>query len=124
MVRASLAEQIAKFRGEHGVTNQVFVARSVDDKAVGYVWVGQVRRAFTGTEQAHILNLFVADDFRGQGIGARLMTLAETWARQHKLDRIGLSVATHNKTAIGLYENLEYQTETLRMFKKLERSSS
>ena len=121
-VRASLAEQIGKFRAEHGVTNQVFVAQSVDDNRIGYVWVGQVKSAFTGTLQAHILNLFVAEDSRGQGIGARLMTLAETWARQHKLERIGLSVATHNKTAIGLYENLEYKTETLRMFKNLERT--
>ncbi|MBI5033964.1 MAG: GNAT family N-acetyltransferase [Chloroflexi bacterium] len=122
MVRDSLAEQIAKFRAEHGVTNQVLVAKSVDSRTVGYVWMGQVKSAFTGTLQAHILNLFVADEFRGQGIGALLMAQAETWARQHKLERIGLSVATHNKTAIGLYENLEYKTETLRMFKNIEQS--
>lgn len=121
-VRESMTEQIAKFRAEHGVTNQVFVARNNDSREVGYVWVGQIASAFTGLMQAHILNLFVAEDFRGHGIGARLMTRAETWARQHKLERIGLSVATHNKAAIGLYENLEYKIETLRMFKNLERT--
>lgn len=122
MVRDSLAEQTAKFRAEHGATNQVFIARSFDGKEAGYVWVGQVKSAFTGATQAHILNLFVVDDFRGRGIGARLMAQAEDWARQQKLERIGLSVAAHNKFALGLYENLEYKTESLRMFKNLEPS--
>ena len=42
-VRENLSGQIAKLRAEHGATNQVFIAQSVDDKAVGYVWVGQVK---------------------------------------------------------------------------------
>ncbi|MBI5934834.1 MAG: GNAT family N-acetyltransferase [Chloroflexi bacterium] len=124
MVRDSLVEQTAKFRADHGATNQVFVARSVDGKEVGYVWVGQARSAFTGAMQAHILNIYVADEFRGQGIGAKLMAKAEDWACQQKLERIGLSVAAHNKPAAALYENLSYKIETLRMFKNLDQSSS
>lgn len=124
VVRDSLMEQTAKFRAEHGVTNQIFIARSIDGKEVGYVWVGQARSAFTGAMQAHILNVYVAEEFRGQGIGARLMAQAEDWARQQKLERIGLSVAAHNKSAIDLYENLEYNIETLRMFKDLGRRFS
>ena len=120
MVRNSLAEQTAKFRAEHGVTNQVFIARSIDGKEAGYVWVGQVKSAFTGETQAHILNLFVVDDFRGRGIGTQLMAKAEEWARQRKLKRIGLSVAVHNTDALGLYQKLKYTTETLRLFKKIE----
>ena len=119
VVRESLSEQTAKFRAEHGVTNQVFIARNVDEYA-GYVWVGQVNSAFTGAMQAHILNLFVVDDFRGRGIGTQLMAKAEEWARQRKLKRIGLSVAVHNTDALGLYQKLKYTTETLRLFKKIE----
>ncbi|HLA06444.1 MAG TPA: GNAT family N-acetyltransferase [Anaerolineales bacterium] len=118
VVRESLSEQTAKFRAEHEVTNQVFIARNVDEYA-GYVWVGQVKSAFIGAMQAYILNIYVADEFRGKGIGTRLMAQAEDWARQQKLERIGLSVAAHNKPAIGLYENLAYKIETLRMFKDL-----
>jgi ribosomal protein S18 acetylase RimI-like enzyme len=122
-VQHSLAEQTAKFRAEHGTSNQVFIARSVAGNEGGYVWVGQVKSAFTGAMQAHILNIYVADEFRGQGIGARLMAQAEDWAREHKLERIGLSVAAHNKSATALYEKLEYRIEILRMFKNLERNS-
>jgi len=124
MVRDSLAEQTTKFRAEHGVTNQVFITRSADRKELGYVWVGQVKSAFTGALQAHILNIYVADEYRRQGLGAHLLVQAEAWAREHKLDRIGLSVSAHNKSAIGLYENLAYQTETLRMFKNINQTRS
>jgi len=117
-VRESLVEQVQKFRTEHGVTNQVFIAYK-DDQNVGYVWVGQVRRAFTGVMQAHIINLFVKDDCRGQGVGARLMERAEIWAREHHLKRISLSVAAHNSTAINLYKKFDYRIETLRMQKTL-----
>ena len=117
-VRESLDEQVRTFRAEHGVTNQVFIAR-IEDQNVGYIWVGQVRRVFTGEMQAHILNLFVTKEFRGQGVGARLLKRAEAWAREHHLTRIGLSVAAHNSIAIGLYEKLGYEIETQRMIKIL-----
>jgi ribosomal protein S18 acetylase RimI-like enzyme len=42
--------------------------------------------------------------------------------REQKLERIGLSVAAHNQVAAGLYENLGYKVETLRMFKILSPS--
>ncbi|MBC8332934.1 MAG: GNAT family N-acetyltransferase [Anaerolineae bacterium] len=100
------------------MTNQVFIAR-IEDQNVGYIWVGQVRRVFTGEMQAHILNLFVTNEFRGQGVGARLLKRAEAWAREHHLTRIGLSVAAHNSIAIGLYEKLGYEIETQRMIKIL-----
>lgn len=119
MVRDSLAEQTTKFRAEHGATNQVFIAGSVDGNNAGYIWVGQTRSAFTGSMQAHVLNIFVENEFRGHGIGARLMDQAETWARQNHLERISLSVAVENISALTLYESLDYRPETLRMLKNL-----
>ena len=119
-VGASLTEQIATLRAEHGATNQLFIAQSLDGTQVGYIWVEQVTSAFTGRLQAYILGIFVADGWRGRGIGALLMTQAEAWARQNRLERIGLSVAMHNRPASALYEQLGYKVETLRMFKKLE----
>ena len=56
-VQESLAEHVQKFHAEHGVSNQVFIAQKNYQNA-GYIWVGQIRCAFTGEMQAHILNLF------------------------------------------------------------------
>ena len=119
MVRDSLAEQTSKFCTEHGATNQVFIARTHDSKNMGYVWVGQVKSAFTGVMQAHVLNIYVESEIRGQGIGARLLAQAETWARQNDVERISLSVAVENKSAVALYESIDYRAETLRMVKNL-----
>lgn len=119
-VQESLAEQVAQFQAEHGITNQVLIAQN-GDEIYGYVWVGQVRSAFTGALQAHIINLYVSEQFRGKGIGADLMERAESWAREHHLLRIGLSVAVQNSVAISLYQQLGYESEILRMAKSLEK---
>lgn len=124
VVHDSLSEQTTKFRAEHGITNQVLIARNADGKELGYIWVGQVKSAFTGAMQAYILNIYVADEYRRQGLGAHLLGQAEAWACEHGLERIGLSVSAHNKSAIGLYEHLAYQTETLRMFKHIHQPHS
>jgi ribosomal protein S18 acetylase RimI-like enzyme len=81
--------------------------------------VDQIRSGFTGVIQAYILDLFVTEIYRGQGLGYRLMAQAEEWAREHNLTSIGLSVAKHNSSALGLYEKLGYKTETLRLCKNL-----
>jgi len=118
-VGQGLIEQNHKLRLEHGDTNQVFIARYMNGQQAGYVWVGQVGSTFTGKNQAFIFNLYIAPEFRGQGIGSILMGKAEEWARQHNLDRIGLSVAVHNQAAIELYEKVGYIAEMMRMYKNI-----
>ena len=52
--------------------------------------------------------------FRGQGIGSRLMRLAETLARAAGADRLALIVAEENAAAKRLYERLGYATVSRR----------
>ena len=118
-VRDYIVAQMAEIREKHGVTNQVILARNQDGQYAGFVWVDQVRSGFTGVRQAYILDVFVTEVHRGHGLGRRLMARAEDWARDHNLASIGLSVAGHNIAAVGLYEKLGYQTETLRLSKTL-----
>ena len=118
-VSQGLNDQNHKLRLEHGDTNQVFMARHQDGQQAGYVWVAQVGSTFTGKNQAFIINLYVAPEFRGKGIGSILMEKAEEWARLHNLDRIGLSVAFHNQAAVELYEKEGYVAEMMRMYKNI-----
>jgi ribosomal protein S18 acetylase RimI-like enzyme len=118
-VQDCIVAQIAELREKHGVTNQVFIARNSHGQSAGFVWVDQIRSGFTGFVQAYILDLFVTEMYRSQGLGRRLMAQAEDWAREHNLTSIGLSVAKHNIAALGLYEKLGYKTETLRLCKRL-----
>ena len=118
-VRDSLTKQTTELILAHGKTNQVFVARGTDGQLTGYVWVEEVKSGFTGAMQAYILNLYVAEEFRGRGIGARLMDKAEGWARENQYHQIRLSVAFHNTNAVGLYKKLGYEMDLVRMFKEL-----
>ena len=118
-VRERLKQQAARIRGPEGFPNQAFIVRDEDGRRAGFIWVAKTRSEFTGQPQAFVLDVYVAESYRGQGLGRRLMETAEEWARQQGLRRIALSVATHNAPARGLYETLGYQVETLRMSKGL-----
>lgn len=59
-----------------------------------------------------ILNdLFVAPDFRQQGIANRLMQAAERHAAQTGAVRVGLSTQISNSTAQALYESRGYRQD-------------
>ena len=47
----------------------------------------------------------------GQGVGSALLSNIETWALQHDIHRLELTVMTHNAGAIHLYEKMGFQTE-------------
>ncbi len=119
IIREHLNHQIARIRGPNGFPNQVFIARNEKGREIGFIWVAEIRSEFTGQLQAFILDVFVAEPYRGQGLGRCLMETAEEWARQRGLQRITLSVAEHNLPALKLYKALGYQVETLRMSKLL-----
>lgn len=118
-VEERVAQQVAELRREDGFPNQVFVARTDDGTPVGFVWVARTHNDSTGQLEASLLNQYVAEPYRGRGLGHRLMETAEEWARQQGLPRISLSVGVHNTLGQRLYESLGYQVETLRMTKKL-----
>jgi ribosomal protein S18 acetylase RimI-like enzyme len=120
-VEERVARQVAELRREKGFPNEAFVARAEDSTPAGFVWVARTHNDFTGQLEASLLSQYVAEPYRDQGLGHRLLETAEEWARQQGLPRISLSVGAHNRLAQRLYETLGYQVETLRMTKKLDR---
>ena len=49
------------------------------------------------------LGMFVVASHRGRGIGGALMAEALRWAREHRLERVELTVYPHNEAALALY---------------------
>jgi ribosomal protein S18 acetylase RimI-like enzyme len=118
-VEERVAQQVAELRQEEGFPNEAFIATTDEGTPAGFVWMAKTHNDFTGQLEASLLNQYVAEPYRGQGLGRRLMETAEEWARQQGLPRISLSVGAHNKLARRLYETLGYQVDVLRMTKKL-----
>jgi ribosomal protein S18 acetylase RimI-like enzyme len=115
-----VALQVAKLRADEGFPNQAFVARTDDGELAGYVWVAKTHNDSTGQLEASLLSQYVAEAYRGQGLGRRLMEEAEDWARRQGLPSISLSVGARNTLGQRLYESLGYQVETVRMYKRLD----
>jgi ribosomal protein S18 acetylase RimI-like enzyme len=118
-VEERVVQRVADLRKEEGFPNQAFVAKAEEGTPAGFVWVAQTHNDSTGQLEASLLNQYVAEPYRGQGLGRHLMETAEEWARQQGLPQISLSVGVHNAIGQRLYESLGYEVETLRMTKKL-----
>jgi ribosomal protein S18 acetylase RimI-like enzyme len=111
--------QTARLRKDEGFPSQAFMDTTDVGIPAGFVWVARDHNDSTGELEATLLNQYVAEPYRGQGLGRRLLETAEEWARGQGLPRISLSVGVHNTITQRLYESLGYQVETLRMTKGL-----
>lgn len=106
-------ESTAEFvRGNIADNEPQFVAR-VQDKVVGWCDVSadsaEIGRAHVGT-----LGMGVIADFRGQGIGERLMRTTVEAAIKKGITRIELEVRTGNAAAIKLYKKIGFELEGTR----------
>ncbi|MBB5014490.1 ribosomal protein S18-alanine N-acetyltransferase [Rehaibacterium terrae] len=54
--------------------------------------------------EAHVLNVCVAPEHQGRGLGRRLLHRLLELARWHRVERVFLEVRPSNPVAIGLYE--------------------
>ena len=72
---------------------------------------------FVPRRVAHVHDLVVREDLRGQGIGRLLMERVHVWAREQGIRDIELEVYEFNDVARALYERLGYETlrRTLRL---------
>lgn len=86
---------------------------------VGCLWLGSAIDQVKGDRHAHIFLLYVAPNYRRQGLGAALVAQAEEWAI-HRGDRqIGLHVFQSNQPAINLYSKMGYEPQSIWMVKPL-----
>ncbi|WP_290888283.1 GNAT family N-acetyltransferase [Fischerella sp.] len=86
---------------------------------VACLWMGNAINQVTGDRHAHIFLLYVVPEHRRRGIGTALMQYAEDWAKKRGDRQMGLQVFQSNQAALGLYNHLGYQTQSLWMVKSL-----
>jgi ribosomal protein S18 acetylase RimI-like enzyme len=86
---------------------------------VGCLWVGNAVDQITGDRHAHVFLLYVVPEQRRRGLGKALMRYVENWAKQRGDRQIGLQVFKSNTPALNLYNQLDYQTQSLWMIKSL-----
>ncbi len=86
----------------------VFQVALIEGKVVGYggTWVL--------VDEAHVTNVVVREDHRGQGIGRKLMNEMLLKAREKGAVCATLEVRKSNEAALGLYEKMGFVRATVR----------
>ena len=85
-----------------------YLVAKVGDRAVGYIGVWLI------AGEGHITNVAVHPDYRGQGIGRRLLLAIEEIALARGHRRMTLEVRTSNTVAQHLYRKLGYVAAGIR----------
>jgi aminoglycoside 6'-N-acetyltransferase I len=88
-----------------------FVAERPDGKLCGFLELGQ-RNYAEGCETspvAFIEGWYVNPDVQRQGIGRKLVEVAEVWAREHGFTEMGSDALIENETSLKAHTALGYQ---------------
>jgi ribosomal-protein-alanine N-acetyltransferase len=80
----------------------------IDDQRVGYIGSWLTR------PNAEILNLFVLESHRGEGIGTMLVNQVVHVCEEEQIEHLTLEVRISNHGAIGLYEALGFDRIAIR----------
>ncbi|MCX7626910.1 MAG: ribosomal protein S18-alanine N-acetyltransferase [Methylophilaceae bacterium] len=93
-----------------------------DALRAGYsCWVGEVEGALIGyavlmtvLDEAHLLNLSIAREYQGQGLGSDLLRHVIEVARGHGAQTMFLEVRPSNHAARALYEKMGFNEFSIR----------
>ena len=91
----------------HNKMSRYFIAL-VDKKRAAYVG------SWLTIPNAEILNLFVLEEYRGQGIGKKLVDEVIKVCNKEKIDMLTLEVRVSNNYAIKMYEDIGFKVGTVR----------
>lgn len=89
----------------------------LNGKAVGFIWCHEIVRF--GIKRLHVAQFAVNSEFRGQGIGKKLIREAEEYAEQEGYSAVELFVTNSNDAALHVYESEGFMTEKYLMCKEI-----
>lgn len=100
--------------------NFLLVAKN-DSRIVGFAYAGIVRHNFEKISKiiGVIDDVYVLPEFRGKGIGKKLVVECLNKMKVVGVKVVGLQVLTENRAAIKLYEKLGFKTNRCGMIKHI-----
>lgn len=119
MIEAPPLEKVASFQKDLISKNGPVYYAVNDDKVVGWCDVFPEQNP----RQSHRggLGMGILPEFRGKGIGSKLLQKAIEHSATFGLEKIELNVYTSNVSAIGLYKKFGFEQEGLiRKYRKLD----
>lgn len=103
---------------EHVSKDQAIVYGYYFDKfLIGYVWAYEHK--YRDEERVYVSEIRVDENFRGRGIGHKLLQAVENAALELGYRALYIHTEASNKGAIRLYENEGYEIERVQLRKQL-----
>jgi RimJ/RimL family protein N-acetyltransferase len=105
----TVEQERERIQGMLSRENQVILVAEKDGQLVGRI----VARGgdFQRNKRTVSFSIAILRCCWDQGIGTRLLTELEQWAREHKIHRLELTVSVDNTRAIHLYQKAGYEIE-------------
>lgn len=97
----------------------LFIAESDEGDRAGFLHLQTAPDFFSGGLNCHISDLAVARGHEGRGVGRALLEFAESFAREHRCERMTLGVFPGNERARRMYEAAGFGLDLIRMAKPL-----
>jgi RimJ/RimL family protein N-acetyltransferase len=108
----TIEEQSQRIKSVLSQDNQMIFAAEQDNRLVGFL--GAFGGGFQRNRHCAYIVIGILQKYVGQGIGTQLFEALETWAIDHKLHRLELTVMSHNERAIHLYQKMGFKTEGIK----------
>ena len=100
---------------------QVFVATVKNGRKAGYVSVGELMNPAVGIRLGSVLDFWVSREFRGRGIGGRLLDFALTQIKKRGHSHASIMVSAHNRRALQIYEKRGFVPDRVNLAMRLRR---
>ena len=91
-----------------------YLIATENDELMGWILIGESKDQFTDKMNGFIYELFVIEEFRGNGVSKQLMRTAIDHLRQDGYSEVRLSAFAGNQ-AIKLYEKMGFNLRTVTM---------
>lgn len=94
------------------IHSRMFFVATIEDDVVG--WVHLDLPEAEKLSHTAVLTVGLRTEFRGHGIGGKLLERGIEWARNHRFEKLYNSVPSTNEQAISFLENHGWETEAVR----------
>lgn len=91
---------------------------SIDKHLIGFIWCCE--RSIFDKKMMHIVHFVVDETTRNCGVGSKLLSKVEEYAKEKNITNIELLVTKDNKNTVKFYQNKEFYIERYTMLKRLD----
>jgi len=100
-------------------TPQITLIAEKSAQALGFIHAFEHKDSISGEVCGTVTLLAVSSKAQGLGAGKMLVQSAEAWAKEQGYRLLHLEVFANNDKALGFYQNIGFEAETLHMIKTI-----